>query len=595
MTSSVLFPLLLASVSPQPYVEASPGDPRVQVWLSSDAEYRLGDYARVYVRAADDGYLVVLHADPQGRVRVLFPMDPGLDDDYVRGGESLEIRGRGDRDAFLVEERSGSGVVLAAWSEDPFRFDSLVRGDHWDYRALAPNGLGNDLEAGLLDIVHDMSPTQRFSYDAIPYVVGRPASYDRTSSSVYVGLGYGNLGWRSGWNSSFHLSLGFGNSFYYDPWYYDPWYAYGRPYWYRPVWYRPVWYRPVWHYDPWYHPYRYTYRYHRPSRPGLAWGRGWSDDDGWGRGRAKPRGSSVFQRDLILTEGTRGGISRIALDQPVVSTAERRGTAQPLRASSLPEQLRSQSPPNEPSRARVIPGVERRGVATEASPEPRSSEPSRSRIIPGGVEPERRGVRTIQSQPPASEPSRARIIPGGIEPERRGVRTIQSQPPASEPSRARIIPGGVQPERRGVRTIQSEPPASEPSRSRAIPRAIEPERRNVRVIQGEPRASEPSRSRVMVPGPERRQAQPVERSRAPERSFRDQVTVERGNARAVPRENVQRSSGGRASVRSSPPARSQQSRPAPSVRSGGSVRSSGQARPSSGTSRGSGVARGRRN
>ena len=582
MTFSVLFPILLASASTQPYVEASPGDPRVQVWLSSDAEYQLGDNARVYVRAADDGYLVVLHADPQGRLRVLFPMDPGIDDDFVRGGESLEIRGRNDRDAFLVEERSGSGVVLAAWSEDPFRFDGLVRGDHWDYRAIAPSGLGNDLEAGLLDVVYAMSPSRRFSYDAIPYVVGRPASYDRTSydrTSVHVGLGYGGLGWRSGWGSGFHVSLNFGNSFYYDPWYYDPWYGYGRPYWHRPVWYRPVWYRPVWYYDPWYNPWYYSNPRHRyadvwyhgrPTRTGRGWGSGWTDDDGWGRGKAKPRGSSVFQRDLILTEGSQRGVSRASLGQRLVSTSgdqPPRGTAL-QRASSLPERIRTESPPNEPSRVREIPGViERRTISSDASREPQRT----------------------------SEPSRPRIIPGGIEPERRGVRSVQDDPPASEPSRSRAIPRGIEPERRGVRTIQSEPPASEPSRSRAIPRGVEPERRNVRSIQSEPPASEPSRSRVIVPGSDRRQVQPNER-RSSDRSVRDQVTVERGSARAVPRENVQRSSGTREAVRSSPPARSQESRPAPSVRSRGSDRSSGQARPSSGgASRGSGVARGRRN
>ena len=45
-----------------------------------------GDRARVYVEPTQDGYLVVLHADPYGRVRVLFPLDP-TDDDFIRGGQ----------------------------------------------------------------------------------------------------------------------------------------------------------------------------------------------------------------------------------------------------------------------------------------------------------------------------------------------------------------------------------------------------------------------------------------------------------------------------------------------------------------------------
>src|SRR5437762_8360103 len=51
----------------------------VRVELNHD-QYSAGDKARVYVRSAQDGYLVVLHADPAGRVRVLFPVDPGDDD-----------------------------------------------------------------------------------------------------------------------------------------------------------------------------------------------------------------------------------------------------------------------------------------------------------------------------------------------------------------------------------------------------------------------------------------------------------------------------------------------------------------------------------
>src|SRR5581483_8843812 len=88
-------------------------DPPVKVWLSQDSYFRRGDRARVKVRLAEDGYLVVLRAD-------------------ARGGETIEVRGRGDREAFYVDEREGSGVVLAARSVAPFRFDEFVRGDHWD-------------------------------------------------------------------------------------------------------------------------------------------------------------------------------------------------------------------------------------------------------------------------------------------------------------------------------------------------------------------------------------------------------------------------------------------------------------------------------
>jgi hypothetical protein len=119
---------------------------------------------------------------------VLFPLDPG-EDNYARGGESFEIRSRGDRDAFLIEDRSGNGHVLAAWSPDPFRFDQLAWNGHWDYRVIAPEGVRGDRETGLLSVVQQMTANQFFEYDATPYIVG-------------------NVGYSSGGGASFSVSLG---------------------------------------------------------------------------------------------------------------------------------------------------------------------------------------------------------------------------------------------------------------------------------------------------------------------------------------------------------------------------------------------------
>src|SRR2546421_11317462 len=89
-------------------------DPPIKVWLNHDNYYR-GDKARVNARLAADGYVVVLRADADGRVRVLFPLDPG-DDAFVRGGETIEVRGRGARDAFYTAARGGWGLRLGARS-----------------------------------------------------------------------------------------------------------------------------------------------------------------------------------------------------------------------------------------------------------------------------------------------------------------------------------------------------------------------------------------------------------------------------------------------------------------------------------------------
>src|SRR5216117_1928370 len=81
---------------------APPRDLPVHVWLNFHILRRAGP-ARVFLRASDDGYVVVLRADAAGKVSVLFPLDPG-DDNFVRGGQTIEVRSRGDLAAFFVDE-----------------------------------------------------------------------------------------------------------------------------------------------------------------------------------------------------------------------------------------------------------------------------------------------------------------------------------------------------------------------------------------------------------------------------------------------------------------------------------------------------------
>jgi hypothetical protein len=206
----------------------------IRVELSHE-QFEMGDRARVYVRAAQDGYLVILHADPAGRVRVIFPLDPS-DDNFIRGDRKFEVRGRGDRDAFQAEG-DGSGTVIAAVSPDPFRFDEFARNGHWDFRSLGgpSSEVTNDPPAKLLDIVQRMSPdsSARFEYDQATYVV------QSTQYAADYGHGYG---------SHFMIGLSFGFPYYapYGAWGYGAWGygAWGYPYGYGSF-YRPVPYRPV--------------------------------------------------------------------------------------------------------------------------------------------------------------------------------------------------------------------------------------------------------------------------------------------------------------------------------------------------------------
>ncbi|HEU5260624.1 MAG TPA: DUF4384 domain-containing protein [Gemmatimonadales bacterium] len=241
MVLALIASLLAAAPPPSDAAAVRNDDPPVKIWLDQDGYFIRGDKARVHVRLADDGYLVVLRADTDGRVRVLFPLDP-VDDAFVRSGRKIEIRGRGDREAFYVDDRDGSGVVLAARSAAPFRFDEFVRGDHWDYRVLTARDAEDDKEQALLDIAQRMVPDGRFDYDVVSYTVSAPrAYYDR---------------WHHPYDSpvSVHLSFGYRyghrycDPYWYDPFfcgsYYDPFFYGYRPYYYDPFFYTPYVYRP---------------------------------------------------------------------------------------------------------------------------------------------------------------------------------------------------------------------------------------------------------------------------------------------------------------------------------------------------------------
>src|SRR6266511_2580201 len=198
----MLLALLLTLV---PAVPQTDGPDPIAVKLNHE-QFSRGDKARVYVQAAQDGYLVVLHADPEGRVRVLFPRDPS-DDAFVRGGRRQEIRSRSDRDAFMVEGDDGAGTVLAAVSTGAFSFDGFVLNGHWDYRALGQGTVKDDPLAGLLDIVRRMSGDNRFEYYAATYVVGR---------DIAAGYGYGH-------------GYGYGYGYGYPRFGFGLGYGYGRP------------------------------------------------------------------------------------------------------------------------------------------------------------------------------------------------------------------------------------------------------------------------------------------------------------------------------------------------------------------------------
>jgi len=207
---SLLVPTAGAVEATASAVLAQQSDLPVQVWLSK-RDVRLGDRVRAYTRVATDGYLLVLHAEPDGRVRVLFPVDP-IEDNFIRGGSEFEIRGRGDREAFSIYASSGVGTVYAAFSRDPFRFDEFVRNGHWDYGLPDTWVVFDDAEADLTDIAATMASGAYFDYDMTQYGVGEVVAQTSSHALHYYGGTYVNVG------------------AYYPSYYHDPWYGYGYPY-----------------------------------------------------------------------------------------------------------------------------------------------------------------------------------------------------------------------------------------------------------------------------------------------------------------------------------------------------------------------------
>jgi len=200
----MLVPLLLLHALGAPGAPATArdvaGEPPVHVWFNSDGKYEVGNRAKVYARAAEDGNLVVLRADAGGHVRVLFPVDPD-GDQRVRAGKKYELKGRGDREAFVADDTTGHGTVLAALAGTPFRFDQFEKNGHWDYDALDDPTVRADPEAGLMDVVQRMQAAgDHFDFDVATYTVSPPPRY--------VGLVYPYT-WRGRW----------------DPWYGGYWYG----------------------------------------------------------------------------------------------------------------------------------------------------------------------------------------------------------------------------------------------------------------------------------------------------------------------------------------------------------------------------------
>jgi hypothetical protein len=139
----------------------------VRIWFDrDDGSYMRGERVKVFLKTRDDRYIVVFHLDPDNRLRILFPLDPG-DDNYVKGGKTYKVINRGGREG-IVADIAGRGIVFAAASTGPFRFEEFTRENFWDYRTLNATPIEGDQEQGLVELAGRMAGG-RFDYDVLRY------------------------------------------------------------------------------------------------------------------------------------------------------------------------------------------------------------------------------------------------------------------------------------------------------------------------------------------------------------------------------------------------------------------------------------------
>ena len=151
----VTFALLAQAVAlaAHPAPKAAP----IRVWIADST---------VYVRMRDPGYLTVLHVDPVGRIRVLFPFNPD-DDAAAPGGATFQL-------AAPVGAEGGTATIVAARSSRPLQVAGLRAGPFWDYGSgmLFQPTAGNGA-AALLDIADRMADGRSFDFDVTTYRIGR--------------------------------------------------------------------------------------------------------------------------------------------------------------------------------------------------------------------------------------------------------------------------------------------------------------------------------------------------------------------------------------------------------------------------------------
>ena len=220
---------LLAARQPARAASRATEPPGVRIWTNHGEVYQHAERAQVFFRTEHDAYVTVLRVDTDGRVRVLFPREPG-DPNLARGGETYTVPGIDDRNAFIVDDAPGVGYVFAVASQDPFDYDAFAANDQWSFQAVASLSDGRihgDPYASLQDLVQHIMPEGYANFDThlLPYDVEQRHDYPRFlcyDCHTYAPYAYWDP--YSAWCPRFSLAV------YYNPFYFYPSYWYPTRY-----------------------------------------------------------------------------------------------------------------------------------------------------------------------------------------------------------------------------------------------------------------------------------------------------------------------------------------------------------------------------
>jgi hypothetical protein len=399
--------------------------PRIEIWTNKDdgAVYTRGDRVQLYFRLDQDAYVTIFRIDTDGRIRVLFPREP-WEDNFARGGRDFEVDGAQlGREAFAIDDYPGVGYLFAVAAPDPFVYDQIETGDHWDYRVIADGRVRGDPYVALTDLAQRIVPEgyADWDYDVVSYNVESHHDYPRFlcyDCHSYVSYSY--------WDPYYSSCVRFRMYVYDDPWYY-PYRTYGGG---RVVFVRPNRPQPRFIFKDWgaAQPNRdgfVTRERERPVNDNTRRGVTGRDLSGLGiipppdvRDRRDGRGAVV--RTGGADDRTSGGVDRGGVERG----RDRQGNQErPVEAQPREQQPQVQPRARDPEPRRVEPRSEPRRV--EPRSEPRRVEPRRE-------EPRRVEPRNEPRNEPRSQP---RAEPRHEEPRRAEPRSEPRSQPRAEPAR----------------------------------------------------------------------------------------------------------------------------------------------------------------